>query len=55
MNWRAELDEQQRKEVLFAQDYAASYAHGTDGHSRLMLIAKMAELLDKQEENNGKK
>jgi hypothetical protein len=50
MNWRQELDERQRKEVLLAQEYARNYAHGTTGHMQLMLIAKMAELLDKQEE-----
>lgn len=45
-NWRNELDEHQRNEVAFAEVYADRFSHGTDGHNRLLLIAKMAELLD---------
>jgi monomeric isocitrate dehydrogenase len=47
--WINELDERQRHEVRFAQLYADTFAHGTDGHHRLLLIAKLADLLDKQE------
>lgn len=45
-NWTNELDERQCKEIAFARAYATSFSHGTDGHNRLLLIAKMAELLD---------
>lgn len=46
--WTDELDDRQQKELDFARTYAQSYHHGTDGHSRLMLIARLAELLDRQ-------
>lgn len=44
--WREELDERQHKELAFAEVYASAFAHGTDGHHRLLLIAKLAHLLD---------
>lgn len=44
--WTDELDSRQQKELDFARTYATKYAHGTDGHSRLMLIARLADLLD---------
>lgn len=46
MNWLDELDERQRKEIEFARMYAQQFGHGTDGHTRLLLLAKMADLLD---------
>jgi hypothetical protein len=45
--WADELDDRQRKEIELARLYATKYAHGTDGHHRLLLIAKLAELLDR--------
>jgi hypothetical protein len=47
MAWLDNLDERQQQEVRFARAYAAQYGHGTDGHHRLVLIAKLAELLDR--------
>jgi hypothetical protein len=47
--WLKELDERQRKEVEFALIYADGFAHGTDGHNRLLLIAKLARMLDEAE------
>jgi hypothetical protein len=47
--WFIKLDERQRHEVRFAQLYADTFSHGTDGHNRLLLIAKMADMLDEQE------
>jgi hypothetical protein len=47
--WMNELDTRQINEVYLARLYAKTFAHGTDGHSRLMLIAKLAELLDQKE------
>jgi len=44
-NWMELLTERERKEVKFAWAYAANFNHGTDGHSRLLLIAKLADLL----------
>ena len=46
-NWEEGLlDEREQKEVRFARLYARDFAHGTDGHSRIMLIAKMAYILE---------
>lgn len=46
IDWMSQLDERQQAEVRFAKEYAATYHHGTDGHHRLMLIAKMAWMMD---------
>jgi hypothetical protein len=45
-HWMNELDERQQKELMFARMYAKDFAHGTDGHHRLLLIAKLAAMLD---------
>ena len=37
------------QELDFARMYDQHFHHGTDGHSRLVLIAKLAELLDEKE------
>lgn len=36
--------ERELKEIYFALMYAYNFSHGTDGHNRLILIAKLAEL-----------
>ena len=33
-------------EVELARVYANKFGHGTDGHNRLLIIAKMADFLD---------
>jgi hypothetical protein len=43
------LSEREQKEVAFAKVYAEQFAHGTAGHNRLLLIARLAELLDQDE------
>jgi hypothetical protein len=41
------LDARQQKEVSFAKIYDTDdYRHGTDGHNRLVIISKLATLLD---------
>lgn len=45
-DWRNKLDDRQRSELMFALMYEADFKHGTDGHNRLLLIAKLAHLLD---------
>lgn len=40
-DWMEQFDERQRKEMRFACTYAADYAHGTDGHNRLLIIDKL--------------
>jgi hypothetical protein len=47
--WLALFDERQRKEIAFDRLYAAQFGHGTDGHNAKMIIAKMADLLDKHD------
>jgi hypothetical protein len=54
MDWLNELDERQRKEVAFACVYRDHYAHGTDGHNRLLLIAKLFDLLCQLSPVSGK-
>lgn len=49
--WMGQLDERQRKEIKLARFYATECAHGTTGHNQLILIAKMADLLDAHEAN----
>lgn len=53
--WFYELNEREQKEVHFAGAYAQHYAHGTDGHSRLMLIAKLVDLLEKSQPDTPQK
>lgn len=48
-DWEALLSERDLSEMHFARLYAAEFHHGTDGHSRLMLLAKLAEMLDRVE------
>lgn len=45
-SWRRQLDEREAKEVQLAELYAGHFRHGTDGHSRLMLIAHLAAMCD---------
>lgn len=39
------LTERQIKEMIFALIYAEQFGHGTEGHNRLLLIAKLAQAL----------
>ncbi len=41
------------QEVRFAQHYAHEFLHGTDGHSRLVVIAKLAYALNKVKDTIG--
>lgn len=45
-DWQDKLTERERKEVSLARTYTRLYSHGTTGHIRLLLIAKLANLLD---------
>lgn len=47
--WKQILDERQQKELEFAELYAKEFHHGTDGHNRLLLLAKLSELLTRIE------
>ena len=46
VKWRSLFDERQLKEIDLAVIYARDFHHGTTGHNALMIIAKMAALLD---------
>jgi hypothetical protein len=39
------LDPRQIDEIRWAQTYASSFLHGTDGHQKLVLIARLADAL----------
>jgi hypothetical protein len=45
-SWRKVLDDRQRKAIAFAETYVHEFNHGTVGHNDLVLIARLAELLD---------
>ncbi len=47
MNWKEQLDEREMREIEFCRVYRARFGHGTDGHLLRILVAKMADLLDK--------
>lgn len=40
--------EREWSEIEFALTYSFAFSHGTDGHHRLMLIAKLFDMLSKQ-------
>ncbi len=45
-NWRDFFDDRQNMEMLFAQEYAERFMHGTDGHNRIALINRLRLLID---------
>lgn len=46
--WMDEFAEREQKSIDHARLYAAQYGHGDPGHMHLMVIAKLAELLDRE-------
>lgn len=48
-----EMTYREIQEVRFAQHYAHEFLHGTDGHSRLVLISKLACVLNEVSETIG--
>lgn len=49
---RSHFNERELKEIEFAQMYEGTYNHGTPGHTHLVIIAKLAKLL--QEYQTGR-
>ena len=47
--WQQNFDKRQLSEIEFCRLYAKDFAHDTDGHNGKMIIAKMADLLDRLE------
>ena len=46
--WHQLLTDRELKELTFAIHYALHFNHGTAGHNRLLLIAKLADIIDSQ-------
>lgn len=44
--WMNLLTEREISEIEFAQLYSREYNHGTDGHNRLNLIAKLVDIIN---------
>lgn len=44
--WKIQLTDRERKEVEFCQEYAQNFNHGTDGHSRMLLVARLAQIIE---------
>lgn len=40
------FSEREQKEIDFCKTYASYYAHGTNGHNTMMIVAKLSQLLD---------
>lgn len=47
-NWLDEFDAREQQSIDHARLYAAQYAHGDPGHLHLMIIAKLAKILDRE-------
>jgi len=45
-NWANHLSDRENNEIELARYYARRLNHGTAGHNRLILIAKLANMLD---------
>lgn len=49
MTWLDTLDDRQRQEIALARLYdTPTFRHGTTGHQQLILISRLAQLLDMQ-------
>lgn len=47
--WFKGLSEREQNEVNFCMVYSEQFSHGTDGHTRLLMVAKLAKMLDEME------
>lgn len=47
--WFKGLSEREQNEVNFCMVYSEQFAHGTDGHTRMLIVAKLAKMLDEME------
>lgn len=50
MEWVQHFNAREQAEIGFAKQYVRLFDHGTDGHSRLHVIAKLADLLNQYEQ-----
>lgn len=48
--WFRTLDKRQGDDILFCVLYFEDFGHGAEGHHRMCTVAKLAEMLTKQEE-----
>lgn len=44
--WLQRLDNRQQEQIRFSRVYANNFHHGADGHNSMMIIAKLADMLD---------
>ena len=49
----AGMTERDLKEIAFARLYNEDFKHGTDGHNRLIIIARLASMVDALTDANG--
>lgn len=47
--WQKLLDDREWAEICFAREYKEHFKHGTDGHNRLLLLAKLSYFLDHEQ------
>jgi hypothetical protein len=47
--WMKDLSQRERDEINFCMVYSEQFNHGTDGHTRLLMVAKLAKKLDAME------
>ena len=40
------FNERERNEIQFARIYSEDFRHGTDGHTRILLVAKLANIIE---------
>lgn len=45
VSWKDVFDERQLKDIAFCQVYAKNFGHGADGHNRMLVVAKMVEVI----------
>lgn len=51
---QAGLNERELRELSFALTYRDHFNHGTDGHNRLILVAKLYEMLLRSREHEDR-
>jgi hypothetical protein len=49
MDWRSNFDERELKEITLCRHYYQQLGHGTTGHNRMVIIAKMVSILNNAE------
>lgn len=45
-DWTSFFNEREKAEMFFSELYGEFFRHGTDGHNRLLLLARLIHLVD---------